>query len=112
MVDAITNAETPRKEGTTSSDPTPTMTMQSPTTTVVMSREAPKLVRFQMRGSQRETLVDDWTQLKGMTNAEWNEAIARIAEYEQNGEDFRVDWTLILPHHVRMEAQFQYICDQ
>ena len=83
--------------------------MTSPNgTTMVISKEAPKL-RFQIRGGLRETLADTWDQLRQLTEAEWTEAVNRIAAYEANGIDFSVDWKEVLPTGAREEAQFAHL---
>ena len=54
--------------------------IQSPTgTTVVLSREAPKLI-FNVRGNPSEQPATIWEHLTNLTNSEWIEAISRISD--------------------------------
>ena len=72
----------------------------------MLSREAPRLT-FNVQGNPSEQLAGEWEKLKNLTNSEWTEAIARIAEFEAHGDDFRVNWTRVFSEAVRDEVQFQ-----
>jgi cleavage and polyadenylation specificity factor subunit 1 len=66
-------------------------------------------LEFNVRGGKHVVLANSVAEAMRITSQEWDDARARLIEYEGQGPNYRANWALIFPADVRLHYEMLYM---